>query len=202
MYSISEMTEIIELTNIVDRTEPSPFAFVGMAVLASEGTQNDPIFRKGWFMHPGSQLEAVEWRDLVALTPSEKVRELTLGLPWLVLSLWCYAWGWWYAGLVCSFYVFLTGLRQSRNAQHYALGLPRTIQDGVLFVLSAMMLAAMRAVPRTHLHHHRRCLEEEDAEGGTARLPWWRAVLGGPLFFIRLHVSAWRLATRGKRRWI
>lgn len=153
-------------------------------------------------MNKPARLETVEWRDLVALTPAEKVWELSLGLPWFGLSLWCYAHDWWPVGLACSFYVFLTGLRQSHNAQHYSLGLPRLIQDGVLFVLSALMLASMHAVQATHLHHHRYCLEEEDIEGATARFPWWQALLGGPLFFVQLHESAWRLANRRKRLWI
>jgi len=147
-------------------------------------------------------VKTVEWRDLVALTPMEKAWELTLGLPWLALSLWCYAHGWWPVGLACSFYLFLTGLRQSHNAQHYSMGLPRAFQDGVLFALSLMMLASMHAVQVTHLHHHRHCLEEEDGEGSTARLSWWRAILIGPLFLIRLHFCAWRLASRRKRAWI
>lgn len=150
---------------------------------------------------PG-QLKTIEWRDLVALTPLEKAWELGLGLPWVLLSLWFYGRGWWWAGLICSFYVFLTGLRQSHNAQHYALGLPRTVQDGFLFLLSILMLASMHAVQVTHLHHHRHCLEDEDGEGATARLPWWGALLVGPLFFLRLHLSAWRLSTRAKRCWI
>jgi fatty acid desaturase len=149
-----------------------------------------------------NQLSAVAWRDLVALTPAEKLWELALGLPWLTGSLWCYSRGWWCAGLVCSFYLFLTGLRQSHNAQHYSLGLPRRVQDGVLFALSVLMLASMHAVQVTHLHHHRHCLEDEDSEGATARLCWWRALLAGPAFFKRLHVSAWRLAGPGKRVWI
>ena len=64
------------------------------------------------------------------------------------------------------------------------------------------MLASMHAVQVTHLHHHRHCLEEEDDEGATARLSWWRSILIGPVFFIRLHLSAWRLASRRKRAWI
>jgi fatty acid desaturase len=149
-----------------------------------------------------AQLDTVEWRDLVALSPLEKAWELSLGLPWIILSLWSYARGWWGAGLACSFYVFLTGLRQSHNAQHYSLGLPRKVQDGVLFALSVLMLASMHAVQVTHLHHHRHCLENEDCEGATARLSWWQALLAGPLFFLRLHHSAWHLAGRRKRFWI
>jgi fatty acid desaturase len=153
-------------------------------------------------MKGSTQMGRVEWRDLVPLTCWEKVWELGLGLPWLFLSLWCYGHGWWLAGFGCSFYVFLTGLRQSHNAQHYSLGLPRIIQDGVLLALSLLMLASMHAVQTTHLHHHRHCLEDEDGEGATARLSWWRALLVGPLFYIRLHASAWRLARRNKRFWI
>jgi fatty acid desaturase len=153
-------------------------------------------------MTKSAQITGVEWRDLVALTPWEKVWELALGLPWLFLSLWCYGHSWLWPGLACSFYVFLTGLRQSHNAQHYSLGLPRAIQDAVLFGLSTLMLASMHAVQVTHLHHHRHCLEDADHEGATARLSWWRALLVGPIFYIRLHVSAWRLAARRKRVWI
>jgi fatty acid desaturase len=144
----------------------------------------------------------VQWRDLVPLSRLEKTWELGLSLPWLLLSLWCYARGWWWWGLPLSFYFFLTGLRQSHNAQHYSLGLPRVIQDAVLFALSLVMLASMHAVQVTHLHHHRHCLANEDGEGSTARLPWWCALLTGPLFILRLHFSAWKLAKPSKRVWI
>lgn len=145
---------------------------------------------------------AVEWRDLVRLTPGERMLELTLSLPWLALSLICYACGWCWLGLPCSLYFFLTGLRQSHNAQHYSLGLPRIVQDGALFVLSVLMFSSMHAVQVTHLRHHRHCLDAEDAEGSTARMPWWRALLIGPLFPLRLHLAAWRLAGRNKRAWM
>jgi fatty acid desaturase len=151
---------------------------------------------------PSKPLQTVAWRDLVRLSPLEKTWELVLPIPWLLLSLWCYGQGWWWAGLPCSFYFFLTGLRQSHNAQHYALGLPRIVQDTVLFGLSLSMLASMHAVQVTHLHHHRHCLEAQDDEGGTARLPWWRALLAGPMFITRLHLSAWRIARQNKRLWI
>ena len=147
-------------------------------------------------------LSQVEWRDLVALSSLEKLAELTLSLPWLAGSLWCYHVGWWLPGLICSFYFFLTGLRQSHNAQHYALGLPRRVQDGVLFILSALMLASMHAVQATHLHHHRHCLEPADTEGNTAQLRGWQALLTGPMFPLRLHLAAWRLARRDQRGWM
>ncbi len=149
-----------------------------------------------------SPIATIEWHDLLTLTPLERAWELLLSLPWLILSLICYANGWWWLGLPCSFYFFLTGLRQSHNAQHYTMGLPRMVQDVVLFALSVLMLSSMHAVQVTHMHHHRHCLDDEDAEGATARLPWWRALLVGPLFPIRLHAAAWRQAKFHKRIWI
>jgi fatty acid desaturase len=148
------------------------------------------------------QSRAVAWRDLVALSPLEKARELLLSFPWLLGSLACYQCGWWCLGLACSFYFFLTGLRQSHGAQHYSLGLSRRGHDFVLFGLSGLMLASMHAVQVTHLHHHRHCLDEQDAEGATARLSWWRALIAGPVFAFRLHCAAWQLGGRGRKRWM
>ncbi len=130
--------------------------------------------------HP--QLRAVEWRDLLKMTRLETIIELTLPLPWLLLSLYFYQQGNWLLGAPCSFYFFLTGLRQSHGAQHYTLGIDKRFQDFVLFILSVLMLGSMHAVQISHLHHHRHCLDEDDAEGFTARLSWWRALLVGPLF--------------------
>ena len=146
----------------------------------------------------------VPWHDLVALSPRERLVELTLCLPWLVLSLTFY-WlgGWWVgAGMVCSFYFFLTGLRTAHNAQHGNIGIGRRGHEWTLFALSTLMLASMHAVRTTHLHHHRHCLDEDDVESCTARLPWWRALLAGPAFPVLLHRTAWRVAKPGVRRWI
>ena len=148
------------------------------------------------------ELRSIEWRDLLALSPAEKAWELVLSLPWLIGSLVCYQAGWIVPGAFCSFYFFLTGLRQSHGAQHYTLGVPRRVQDGVLFGLSLLMLGSMHAVQVSHLHHHRHCLDAEDTEGASSRLPWWRALLVGPLFPLRLHRTAWRIASPVKRRWI
>jgi fatty acid desaturase len=144
----------------------------------------------------------IAWRDLVPLSHREILIETILPLPWLVLSLYCYHRGWLIPGTLASFYLFLTGLRQSHGAQHYTLGLPRRAQDAVLFVLSVIMLGSMHAVQTSHLHHHRHCMEKSDSEGATAHLPWWQAILAGPRFLTGLHQNAWKLATARQRRWI
>jgi len=159
------------------------------------------------------RLRGVEWRDLLPLTRAEVAYETLITTPWLAGSL--TAWHLAHSGhpafvavaLMSAFFFFLTGLRQSHGAQHYTLGVPRRVQDGVLFALSLLMLSSMHAVQMSHMHHHRHCLDDEDAEGSTARLPWWKALLVGPLFPLRLHRAAWRLGAPGcsgsnRRRWI
>lgn len=144
----------------------------------------------------------MKWRDLVALTPLERAWELTLSLPWLLGGLWSWHQRWWPLGLACSFFFFLTGLRQSHNAQHSALGVGRLGHDLLLFVLSGMMLSSMHAVRVTHLHHHHTCLGPDDHEAAHAGWPWWRALALGPAFPVSLHVNAWRLGQRRDRLWI
>ena len=148
------------------------------------------------------RIRAVRWRDLLELTLTQKLWELSLSAPWLICSVVCYHWGYLWLGAVCSFYFFLTGLRQSHGAQHYSIGLSRVSQDIVMLFLSTLMLCSMHAVQVSHMHHHRHCLDDDDAEGSTARLRWWQAILIGPVFLFRLHRTAWRLGSPAQRNWM
>ncbi len=148
------------------------------------------------------RIRSVEWRDLTRLTSSEILKELSLSLPWLALSLGLASLHLYLLALPASFMFFLVGLRQVHNAYHYALGLSRRGSDWVMFALSALMLGSMHAVQINHLEHHQHCLGEEDVEGASARLPAWKAILVGPLFPVRLHVNAWKKARGASFRWI
>ena len=154
--------------------------------------------------HRGARgpLAAVEWRDLIELSRAEITHELFLSVPWLAASLaaaYCQAYTF---ALGCSFMFFLTGLRQVHNAYHYALGLPRAATEWVMFVLSVLMLGSMHAVKLNHLRHHRHCMQSDDIESMSARMPGWRAILVGPVFPFRLHRCALQLASPSQRRWI
>jgi fatty acid desaturase len=154
------------------------------------------------------RLRRVEWRDLLPLTRGEVVYETLITTPWLAGSL--TAWhladvvhpGFAAVALAGAFFFFLTGLRQVHNAYHYALGLGRWPTDLTMVALSAGMMSAMHAIQATHLNHHRHCLDSRDVEGDAARYIWWRAVLGGPAFALRLHLAGWTLANVRTRRWI
>ena len=154
------------------------------------------------------RLHTVEWRDLLPLTRGEVVYETLITTPWLAGSL--AAWyladvvhpGFAAVALASAFFFFLTGLRQVHNAYHYALGLGRWPTDLTMAALSIGMMSAMHAIQATHLNHHRHCLDSGDVEGHAARHSWRRAVLGGPVFAVRLHVAGWTLASPRSRRWI
>ena len=148
------------------------------------------------------RIRRVEWRDLVPLSRFEIAKQVLLPVPWLVGSLICADRGWWIAALACSFILFLTGLRVVHDAYHMALGLSRGATDGVIYGLSSMMLGSMQAVKLTHLHHHRHCMDEADVEAASALMPWWKAILVGPIFPIKNHLFAIGQASRRERRWI
>ncbi len=116
-----------------------------------------------------SRVRSVLWRDLVPLQLGERLRELMLPLPWLLLALLAAARGLQPLALICFFYFFLTGLRLVHDVFHGNVGLPRRVNDGVLGLLSVLMLGSMHAVRLTHLQHHRDCLGAGDTEGATAR---------------------------------
>ncbi|MDB5987642.1 MAG: Fatty acid desaturase [Nevskia sp.] len=148
------------------------------------------------------RLLTLEWRDLLPLSRGDVLRELSLSLPWLTASLLAEHYAQYPHALASSFLFFLTGLRQVHNAYHYALGLPRQATEWLMFVLSIAMLGSMHAVQINHLRHHRHCLDADDVEAMSARLPAWRAVLIGPWFPLRLHHKALQVGSARQRRWI
>ncbi len=148
------------------------------------------------------RLRAVEWRDLCRLTPRDVLGELLISLPWLAASL---LFGWqqlWLPALLTSFMFFLCGLRQAHGAFHHAVGLSRAGHDALLLALSVCMLGSMHAVRFNHLRHHRHCMDEEDVEARSARMPAWKALAFGPLFPLILHRTALRLGGQRLRAWI
>jgi fatty acid desaturase len=146
--------------------------------------------------------EAPQWRDLVALTPAEAVKEVLLPLPWFAGSLALAAEELYPLALGASFVFFLTGLRLNHGGCHYAIGLGRRPTDIVLLVLSVLMLGSMHAVRWNHLRHHRHCLAADDIEAMGARRSGLGAILLGLWFPLRLHAAALRRSSRATRRWI
>lgn len=148
------------------------------------------------------RVRSVEWHDLTDLTGLEVTKELLLSAPWFVLSLFLAHRQSYILALGASFVLFLAGLRQVHNAYHGSIGISRAACDWVMFVLSVLMLGSMHVIQFHHLRHHRHCMDGEDVEAMSARMSGWKAILLGPLFPLRLHVSALRWASPLQLRWI
>lgn len=154
------------------------------------------------------RLAEVEWRDLCDLGPLEVASEVMVYVPWLVAS--CvfahFAFashlGWLAPALISSFMFFLCGLRLVHNAFHHAVGVSPRVHEALMFILSPLMMSAMHAVQWNHLRHHRHCMDEDDVEASSARMPGWRALITGPRFPIRLHHAALTLAEPRTQRFI
>src|SRR5262245_15423646 len=93
-----------------------------------------------------SRIRGVAWRDLVPLSKREITVELLLSLPWLLLSWGFAAYGWYLPALGCSFFFFLTGIRQVHDAFHNALRLPRWAVNLQMLIQGIVMLGSMHAV--------------------------------------------------------
>ena len=115
------------------------------------------------------RIRDIPWRDLVALRPIERWRELLLPIPFLVTARIAFAGDLIPLVLIASAYFFLAGLRVVHDVFHGNLALSRRGNDLVLLALSGLMLGSMHAVRLTHLQHHRDCLGPGDVEGNTAR---------------------------------
>lgn len=151
----------------------------------------------------------VYWKDLLHYKPWETIKELLLPLPWLILALWASTQAsqtqvmyWLILAVFSSFYFFLTSLRVAHNAFHYCLGISRRATDGVMLLLSVLMLGSLHAIKYTHLLHHRHCLGDKDIEGSVAKQRFWEALIKGPLFPIKLHRTALRNAKPKLKQWI
>lgn len=148
------------------------------------------------------RVRSVTWRDLVPLSKVEVWKQLLLPLPWVSTSLLLAYNGWYLPALGFSFVFFLTGLRVVHDAYHYALSISTRGTQWVMYALSLFMLGSMHAVQITHLHHHKHCLDDEDVEAASALMPWWKALLVGPLFPFKTHKLAISEAKPGALRWI
>ncbi|MEO6688108.1 MAG: fatty acid desaturase [Dokdonella sp.] len=148
------------------------------------------------------RLAAVEWRDLIALSPFEVARELALPFVAFGFALLAGVAHCWPLLALAGGMMFMTGLRVTHGAFHNSLGLCGIANDALMFALSALLGGSMHAIEVTHLRHHRDCLADDDVEGRIARLGFWRALLDSPRYPLAIHRAALRHGSSRQRRWI
>lgn len=147
-------------------------------------------------MSPSEITQKISWKDLKHLSVKEILIENNLTLPWLCAS-WVLAYaGYYWLALPFSAFFFLTALRQVHNGFHHTLGTHKALTWFTLFSNSILMMASIHAVKFNHIRHHQYCLGEEDYEGRSAGMKWYRAILYGPVHIFRIHAVTLRLGNR------
>lgn len=146
------------------------------------------------------QPKGIDWHDLTQFGPMDTLRELTLCVPWLLLSFAIYASPLWMVGPLASFMFFLCALRLNHEAIHSNLGLSRKGDSVVMHVLSAIMLGSNHADAYCHLKHHKHNMDEGDIEGRCGHMSFWQVLRYGPQFPVDLNTAAWRSGSRYWRR--
>ena len=142
----------------------------------------------------------VYWRDLTRLAPWEIFVENNITLPWLATSLLLAYYHHYILAIPCSILFFLTALRQVHNGFHNSLGTGRKLTWLCLYSNSFLMLISAHAVKFSHLRHHKYCLGEDDHEGKVAKMPWYRAILYGPIHIYSIHKAALTLGNKKYKR--
>ena len=142
----------------------------------------------------------IDWHDLRPMSRLDTLRELTLPLPWLVLSLAVYASPFWLLGFPASFMFFLCALRLNHEAIHGNLGLSRRGDIAVLHTLSFLMGASNNAVAHGHMVHHKHAMGPGDFEGRCGHMGFFEVMRYGPRFTWDINRHAWAAKRPALRR--
>jgi len=151
-------------------------------------------------MHPPKETApaGIELADLKHISRAQAIRELTLPLPWLLLSWGLYSTSLWPLGALASFMYFLCALRLNHEAIHGNLGLSRAQDLIVLHILSAMICGSNSSVAWSHMRHHKHAMGPGDIEGHCGEMTAWEVLQYGPKFPFDLLRTAWR---NGGTKW-
>src|SRR4051794_38116744 len=97
---------------------------------------------------------------------------------------------------------FLTYGSVSHDLVHANLGLPPTVNRGLLSLLELLMLRSGTVYRIVHLNHHAKYPDpgDDDPEGAAARLGLVRTLWAGVVFQFTLGAWAWRRAVAVDRR--
>jgi beta-carotene hydroxylase len=100
---------------------------------------------------------------------------------------------WWIAALACPVLLsFLTYGSISHDLVHRNLGLPRWLNEALLFAIELTAFRSGHAYRAVHLHHHARFPADDDLEGAASKMTFFRALIEG----VTLQPRLWSFAMK------
>ena len=110
-----------------------------------------------------------------------------LGRPWLALV----------GGVV----LHLASFTFAHDVGHGALGVPRKLNEWLVALVALPMLVPGHTNRIMHQRHHARPLTLDDVEGMPALVPFWQAVLLGPMSAAQYRLEALKRVNARERQW-
>lgn len=144
-------------------------------------------------------LKQIEWQDLRHLSAWQVAYNVILPYPFLALSWWAFSQSHYGLAVIGSYFFVITAYRQGHDIFHQALGLPRRLNTGLLFLISIFSFTSLHSMKYSHLLHHRQPLSDGDTEGYLAKLSWCQALAGGLLFRYRLYKHGFALTPNSQK---
>ncbi len=132
----------------------------------------------------------------------DTARELLLPVPMMILTALAASLGHLVGVVFGTFACFTLLLRVTHGAYHGSVGLSGRWNDLYMCLVSACLGGSMHAIGTTHRYHHRHPLEPDDIEGEIAHHGFWSALWRSPIYPLRIHWVAMRIASAEQRRWI
>lgn len=144
-------------------------------------------------------LKQIEWQDLRHLSAWQVAYNVILPYPFLALSWWAFSQSHYGLAVIGSYFFVIIAYRQGHDIFHQALGLPRWLNTGLLFLISIFSFTSLHSMKYSHLLHHRQPLSDHDTEGYLAKLSWYQALAGGLLFRYRLYKHGFALTPNSQK---
>jgi beta-carotene hydroxylase len=140
--------------------------------------------------------------DLLRITRRQRLLALALPFAFCGAYFGFAAMGWWPAAVLAVVALnFFSYGSTSHDLVHRNLGLPRSANNLLLFLIELLALRSGHAYRAAHLHHHARFPHPDDVEATAAGKSWLGALAEGSVFQLRLWLWAMRNARR-ERAWM
>lgn len=132
----------------------------------------------------------IPWQDLRQLTKWQIICNVCMPYLFLLVAWVMFINSCFFFALLGWYAFFTSSFRQAHDAYHRTLGVNKKVANGILYVLSTLLLTSTHAVRETHLLHHRDPLSADDIETRYFKVTWYQAIIGG-------FSHWWSLQTQG-----
>ncbi len=98
--------------------------------------------------------------------------------------------------------LFITYVSSSHDLAHKNLGLNKTTNTFFLVVIELLVLRSGHSFKLCHMNHHKYFPDKRDIEGESVYMSFWRVLLEGPIYQVKLFMWAYRHGKKQDKPWL